>query len=131
MASKLASFCATREAYVDVAAICSAVSRESTQPDGPATPVPEGERQDVFGFVYLVKSGRFYKIGRSNALGRRERELAIQLPEKVKVMHSIKTDDQSGIEEYWHKRFAGRRKNGEWFELTADDVVAFRSRKFM
>jgi len=61
----------------------------------------------------------------------RERELAIQLPEKVKVMHSIKTDDQSGIEEYWHKRFAGRRKNGEWFELTADDVVAFRSRKFM
>jgi hypothetical protein len=25
--------------------------------------------------------GRFYKIGRTNALGRRQRELAIQLPE--------------------------------------------------
>ena len=93
--------------------------------------MPEAERQDAFWFVYLVKSGRFYKIGRSNALGRRERDLAIQLPEKVKVMHSIKTDDQSGIEEHWDKRFAGRRTNGEWFELTADDVVAFRSRKFM
>jgi hypothetical protein len=29
----------------------------------------------LLGFVYLIKSGRFYKIGRSNAVGRREREL--------------------------------------------------------
>lgn len=83
------------------------------------------------GFVYLLKAGRFHKIGRTNAVGRQERELAIQLPERAKVVHSIKTDDPTGIEEYWHKRFNNRRKNGEWFELTLSDVAAFKRRKFM
>lgn len=88
-------------------------------------------RAPDFGCVYLMKSGRFYKIGRTNAVGRRERELAIQLPEKVRLVHSIRTDDPAGIEEYWHKRFHERRKNGEWFEPSTDDVAAFRRRKFM
>ena len=81
--------------------------------------------------MYLLKSGHFYKIGRSNAVGRRERELAIQLPEKAIVVHSIKTDDPPGIEAYWHRRFEARRKNGEWFDLSPQDVAAFRRRKFM
>ena len=86
---------------------------------------------EELGYVYLMKAGRFYKIGRTNALGRRERELSIQLPERAEVAHSIKTDDPSGIEEYWHRRFHDRRKNGEWFELSAQDIAAFRRRKFM
>lgn len=83
------------------------------------------------GYVYLIRSGRFYKIGRTNILGRRERELAIQLPEKAVTIHAIKTDDPTGIEAYWHKRFKAKRRNGEWFELSAADVHAFKRRKFM
>lgn len=82
-------------------------------------------------FVYLMKSGKYYKIGRTNAPGRRERELALQLPEKATVVHEIRTDDPVGIERYWHQRFSERRLNGEWFDLSADDVRAFRRRKFM
>ena len=84
-----------------------------------------------FGFVYLLKSGKYYKIGRTNAPGRREYELALQLPEPVVNVHTIKTDDPAGIEKYWHERFSERRKKGEWFELRKEDISAFRLRKFM
>lgn len=81
--------------------------------------------------MYLLKSGRYYKIGKTISVGTRERQLQIQLPEQARTVHTIKTDDPSGIEAYWHRRFEAKRKNGEWFELSAQDVSAFRRRKFM
>ena len=84
----------------------------------------------VLGSVYLFKSGAYYKVGRSNSVGRRAYEVALQLPERLDVVHAIETDDPEGIEAYWHRRFAPRRANGEWFKLTADDLAAFKRRRY-
>jgi hypothetical protein len=91
----------------------------------------ESVQELEIGTVYLLRAGKYYKIGMSNASGRREREIALQLPQKAAMIHVIRTDDPPGIEAYWHRRFADRRKNGEWFELSAADISAFRRRKFM
>jgi hypothetical protein len=126
MVRRLAAYCRDRAEYEDVVRLC-----EGYVPPENAAPVEAATTEVEFGFVYLMKSGRFYKIGRSNSVGRREYELGIQLPEPATTVHAIRTDDPVGIERYWHKRFEAKRKNGEWFELNAADVAAFKRRKFM
>lgn len=87
------------------------------------------------GFVYLgmlkIDKTRRYKIGKTNLVERRNAELSLQLPEKLELVHYIKTDDMSGIESYWHRRFADKNTNGEWFNLSTEDVRVFKLRKFM
>lgn len=125
--TELATFCQARPGYEPVVALCQpVVGADATRT------VDDNRPNGAIGFVYLLKSGRYYKIGRSNSSGRREYEIGLQLPEPARLLHRIPTDDPVGIEAYWHRRFAEKHKNGEWFELDAGDVFAFRRRrKFM
>lgn len=127
LAQQTIEWCQSRSGYDDVIRICAPVAQKKRNPK------PQADSdQNLTGFVYLLKSGRYYKIGHTNSVARREYELVIQLPEKATVVHKIQTDDPPGIEAYWHKRFADKRLNGEWFALAAADVRAFkRRRKFM
>ncbi|MCD4776924.1 MAG: GIY-YIG nuclease family protein [Candidatus Aegiribacteria sp.] len=84
----------------------------------------------VTGYVYLAKYGTDYKIGRSNDVARRRREISLLLPRELEHIHTIETDDPEGIERYWHRRFEDRRVRGEWFCLTRQDVAAFKRRKY-
>jgi hypothetical protein len=122
-AARILEYCSANEGFEDVIPICQAIA--SSSPTGPDDVMSE---PPAVGYVYLLKHGtrREYKIGRTKNPLRREGEIAIELPEKVQPIHVIKTDDPAGIEGYWHARFADKRKEGEWFALTADDVRAFR-----
>jgi len=123
---KLAEHCRCREDLRDILPLCESHLSALSPPARKRTSSGTSS-----GFVYLMKSGKFFKIGRSNAAGRREYELGLQLPEPLISVHVISTDDPPGIEAYWHSRFAAKRKNGEWFDLDPADVSAFKRRKFM
>jgi hypothetical protein len=122
-AARILGYCQTHEGYEDVVPFCQTVASSSTAELDEVM----SEASSV-GYVYLLKHGvrREYKIGRTKNPLRREGEIGIELPERVQPVHVIKTDDPAGIESYWHSRFADKRKEGEWFALTAEDVRAFK-----
>ena len=79
------------------------------------------------GVVYLLRAGPFFKIGKSIVFEKRLGQIKLQLPHAVEVVHVIQAAHPSQAESHWHRRFAARRLNGEWFELSEDEVNEFKS----
>lgn len=121
LGAKVGEWSRNSESFGDVAALLNV--------SGP-TMALSGKRRSADGSVYMIQSGAFFKIGRSDELERRIKEIRIALPDKASFVHAIGTDDPPGIEAYWHRRFADKRANGEWFKLDPSDVAAFKRRKF-
>jgi len=120
---KIIEYCYGKSEFDDIISICSGIAK------------PTHKNLDLInldspksGYVYLIRHGKRneYKIGKTYNPIRREGEIRIELPERIEPIHYIKTDDPAGIESYWHSRFVNKRKEGEWFLLTAEDVRAFK-----
>ena len=111
-----------QKGYLDIIAICEQVVETTEQLKDNAV----SRLHQSLGEVYLCRSGRYYKIGKTKDTVRRGSEISPQLPEKLEMIHVIKTDDPNGIEAYWHNRFQSKRKQGEWFDLNSEDVKAFK-----
>jgi hypothetical protein len=47
------------------------------------------------------------------------------LPFKVQLVHALRTNDISRCEWHFHDYFKSRRINGEWFNLTDEDLAFF------
>ncbi|OGJ68923.1 hypothetical protein A3J34_01855 [Candidatus Peribacteria bacterium RIFCSPLOWO2_02_FULL_51_10] len=122
LAYKIIEWCKERFGYDDIVKLCAPFSAGSleTERSNDNNPIRE------LGEVYLFKSGKYVKIGKTYDTVQRGKELRIQLPEKMELIHSIKTDDPSGVELYWHRRFESKRMNGEWFDLSSPEIRAFK-----
>jgi Meiotically up-regulated gene 113 len=128
---KAHEFFSQRIGYEDVSGILATEVASLTQ-GTPHTPIGTSRNTLSAGYVYLVKSGRLYKIGCSENHWRRKSELHKQTAEGITEIHTIAAiDDALGIEKYWHERFKDKRQHGEWFDLSTEDISAFKKRKFM
>ncbi len=106
--------------YADVAEMCAVELKKL-----PSESEDKGTDSEV-GYVYMIRMDKWHKIGKATNVLKRTGELRITLPSKETLVHTIETDDPYGVENYWHRRFADRQTNGEWFLLTSDDVRAFK-----
>jgi hypothetical protein len=132
----LVKFCERNEGYNDISTILDTIPRIAKASNIEADQASSEESNDS-GYVYVIRAQGAYKIGCTRAPYRRAAEIANQSANGAELLHLISTDDPEGIEKYWHGRFSEKRLNGvnkqsgEWFALRAEDLSAFKKRKFM
>ena len=100
------------------AEISKAAAKKAVKP----TPKPKP------GYVYLLKGpSGYYKIGMTQNPATRRASFGVTLPFEVEFECLIKTDDMSGLELKLHDMYSNRRVNGEWFNLTSEDIAYIKS----
>jgi hypothetical protein len=124
---KIVEHCNKKTGYDDIVDFCRPKIEKIDEQEKSKDTKSNGKMYEV----YLAKSGRYYKIGKTKDSVRRGGELKIQLAEGLEMIHKIYTDDPSGIELNWQNRFKEKKMNAEWFNLSSNDVKAFKQRKYM
>src|SRR5688572_19924917 len=79
------------------------------------------------GSVYVLKCGSRYKIGISVNPQQRLKQIQCLWPEPITLIHQIRSPSYKPIERQLHHRFADKRRRGEWFELSDEDLSYIRS----
>ena len=79
---------------------------------------------EVSGCVYIIKSlNGLHKIGFSNDVIRRMLEIEKNRgDDKLELVHTIRTKNTRLTESLLHAKFRDKRIEGEWFDLSADDI---------
>lgn len=86
----------------------------------------------MVGVVYILQEdySNRYKIGKTTNIGRRLDDFVVSLPFKIKLVHVIENDNIDLLETYLHRYFRKKRVNGEWFELTDEDILWIKVQDF-
>lgn len=80
------------------------------------------------GVVYVLKSAFGYKVGRTRNVPARMRAFGVHLPFVYTIPLCAWFDDCHEAERRYHAIFAGKRINGEWFDLDENDIRRIRLR---
>jgi len=74
-------------------------------------------------FVYLVHASGHWKLGVSQNVEQRLRELQTGCPFRVEIVKFWKSEHATKVERALHRRFAEHRMEGEWFKLPENSVT--------
>lgn len=105
----------------------SSIPRERLDPIeviGEPTDAPRG------GYVYVLQSAYGHKVGRARSIPNRMRAFGVKLPIMYTIPLCAWFDDHIAAETAYHRRFAEKRINGEWFSLVEEDVTMIRNRQY-
>jgi hypothetical protein len=82
----------------------------------------------VSGLVYFVKNKEngFVKIGFTVDLLTRFQNLTYEHQVEMEVLHFVPTYDAAGLEKVFHSLYSEKRVDGEWFDLSDDDLKTIK-----
>lgn len=94
--------------------------------------IPKEKLGTIPGYVYLLKSENgFYKIGKTKDINKRLEQIQKEYPVKIKLIHFIKTDDYTALENKFHRAYDQYRTDTtEWFKLpekAVDEICSHES----
>ncbi|MCM3789130.1 GIY-YIG nuclease family protein [Domibacillus indicus] len=93
------------------------------------SPYPDGKAP---GYVYFVQehlNGSF-KIGKTKHIDQRMNLFNVKLPFENELIFLIKSGNHHQTEVAFHKHFAHKRLEGEWFALTREDITWIKERNY-
>jgi len=77
------------------------------------------------GYTYLISNGQSYKIGITTTIvAKRIAELQTGSARKLEISGYSYNKNALAMEKLLHKRYASKRLEGEWFNLTGDDIAS-------
>jgi DNA-binding MarR family transcriptional regulator len=79
------------------------------------------------GYVYIIKSEYGYKLGKSKKIEDRLSLFNVKLPFKIDVVGYYMVKNMSKMETYLHKKYNHLRLEGEWFNLSKEDLLEVSS----
>ncbi len=74
------------------------------------------------GYVYLIKSQYGYKIGKTVNIKNRTNLFTVKLPFPIELVNYAWFDNYSKAERDLHSKYAAKRLEGEWFDLSGTEV---------
>lgn len=80
-------------------------------------------------YIYLLRCEEhsYYKIGITNNLQKRLKEIQTGTPDKIYFVDFYESKYARKIESGLHRFFEHKHRNNEWFELSLEDEVKFKS----
>jgi hypothetical protein len=74
------------------------------------------------GYIYLIESLNYYKIGKSKNFTSRTKHLNTIMPIETTLIHSFHSLDYTKAEKFLHNKYQHLHHKGEWFSLTDQEV---------
>jgi len=81
------------------------------------------------GYIYVLRSGPYCKIGRTKNVLRRFPQISLQLPFETRLFAVFWEADMCAEEAGLHWFFNEQRQNGEWFILPEQELWDLRSQE--
>lgn len=72
-------------------------------------------------YIYLIRCGKYFKIGISGNPLKRAESIQTSTPYKTELLYAERFENATEIEKELHQLLKDKRVRGEWFELQKGD----------